>query len=480
MRFRGIVPFQWGGRWHAAYTVVVFVMLASLDNAAFALYTGLLRVMAADFGVSEGRMGLVTGTLILVTAITAVGWGYWGDRSSRKRLLFWGTILWASGLAMAAQAESFGALFSWSAFLAIGLGSIASVGFSVISDFVSPLRRGLAMSFWGLSQGAGGIIGLVVGGLLGGENWRTPFLAIAAAGGVLALVYLTTYDAERGRAEPELAEVFAAGSTYDYRIDTSDIPNLLKNETNRWLIIQGFFAQIAYGSLIWVPLLYQGKVLAEGYDLETAVAVGAIFGAVFQLGGITSIAAGHIGDRMQRRNGRARTLISAVGILGAIPFFIAFFFVPLTGLDIPIDEGTGSLVLATLGSMFTNGYAASAFVLSLFAVTFTGADSPNWFAMISDVNLPEHRGTIFGLGNLSNGVGRSIGNGFTGFAANVLARTYAEPLNFAIGLAIFQIFFLPTGYCYWRASKTCESDIEKIQTQLGERGALGDRIGIAE
>ena len=472
MRFRGIVPFQWGGRWHAAYTVVVFVMLASLDNAAFALYTGLLRVMAADFGVSEGRMGLVTGTLILVTAITAVGWGYWGDRSSRKRLLFWGTIVWASGLAMAGQAESFGALFAWSAFLAIGLGSIASVGFSVISDFVSPLRRGLAMSFWGLSQGAGGIIGLVVGGLLGGENWRTPFFAIAAAGGVLALVYLTTYDAERGRAEPELVEVFAAGRTYDYRIDASDIPNLLRNETNRWLIIQGFFAQIAYGSLIWVPLLYQGKVLAEGYDLETAVAVGAIFGAVFQLGGITSIAAGHIGDRMQQRNGRARALISAVGILGAVPFFIAFFFVPLTGLDIPLDEGTGSLVLATLGSMFTNGYAASAFVLSLLAVTFTGADSPNWFAMISDVNLPEHRGTIFGLGNLSNGVGRSIGNGFTGFAANVLARTYAEPLNFAIGLAIFQIFFLPTGYCYWRASKTCESDIKKVQTQLGERGRL--------
>ena len=462
----------WGGGAHTKYTIVVFVLLASLDNAAFALYAGLVKVISIDLGVSEGRIGLITGTLILVTAITAVGWGYWGDRSSRKRLLFWGTIIWASGLAMAGQSESFGALFAWSAFLAIGLGSIASVGFSVISDFVSPKRRGLAMSFWGLSQGAGGIIGLVVGGLLGGENWRTPFFAIAAAGGVLALVYLTTYDAERGRAEPELAEAFAAGNGYEYQIEASDVPILLTKQTNRWLIIQGFFAQIAYGSLIWVPLLYQGKVLAEGYDLETAVAVGAIFGAVFQLGGITSIAAGHIGDRMQERNGRARALISAVGILGAIPFFIAFFFVPLTGLDIPVDEGRGSLVLATLGSIFTNGYAATAFVLSLVAVTLTGADSPNWFAMISDVNLPEHRGTIFGIGNLSNGVGRSIGNGLTGFAANVLARTYAEPLNFAVGLAIFQIFFLPTGYCYWRASKTCESDSAAVRAQLGERGRM--------
>ena len=40
--------------------------------------------------------------------------------------------------------------------VAVGLGSVASIGFSVISDFISPRRRGLAMSLWGLSQGAGG------------------------------------------------------------------------------------------------------------------------------------------------------------------------------------------------------------------------------------------------------------------------------------------------------------------------------------
>ena len=462
-----------GGRAHTIYTIVVFVLLASLDNAAGALYPALLRVMAEDLGVSVGRMGLVTAMLILVTALTAVGWGYWGDRSSRKRLLFWGTLIWAAGLAMAGQAESFGALFGWSAFLAIGLGSIASVGFSVISDFVSPRRRGLAMSFWGLSQGAGGLIGLVAGGLLGAENWRAPFSTIAVAGGVMAVLYLTTYDAERGRSEPALAAVFESGDGYEYQIESRDIPKLMANQTNRWLIVQGFSAQLAYGSLIWVPLLYQGKVLAEGYDLSTATAVGVIFGAMFQLGGITSIASGALGDRMHRRNGRARALISAVGVLGAVPFFIAFFFVPLRGINLPsLDEGTGSVASATFSSIVTNPYVATAFILSLIAVTFTSADSPNWFAMISDVNLPEHRGTIFGLGNLANGVGRSMGNGLTGFAANVLSRSFAEPTNFAVGLAIFQICFLPTGYCYWRASKTCEADAADVHETLLKRGRI--------
>ena len=87
------------------------------------------------------------------------------------------------------------------------------------------------------------------------------------------------------------------------------------------------------------------------------------------------------------------------------------------------------------------------------------------------MNLPEHRGTIFGLGNLSNGVGRSIGNGLTGVAANVLSRTFTEPMNFAVGLALFQIFFLPTGYCYWRAAKTCEADIERVRSTLTARSA---------
>jgi len=451
---------------------VVFVLLASLDNAALALYPPLIKPMALDLGVSEGRVGLITAILILITAVTAVAWGYFGDRSSRKKLLFWGTIVWVSGLAMAGQADSYGALLAWSSFLAIGLGSIASVGFSVISDFVAPRRRGLAMSFWGLSQGAGGIIGLVVGGVYGSNDWRAPFFMIAVAGGVMALLYLTTYDAERGQSEPELQAALAAGKSYEYRIESGDIRKLVNVQTNRWLTLQGFSAQLAYGSLIWVPLLYQGKVLAEGYSLEVAIQVGAIFGAIFQLGGITSILSGHLGDRWQRKNGRARALISSIGILGAVPFFVTFFFVPLTGLDIPVDAGAGSIAAATLSSIVTNGYVAAAFVLSLIAVTFTSADSPNWFALISDVNLPEHRGTIFGFGNLSNGIGRSIGNGLTGFAAVALATQFDEPMNFVVGLAIFQIFFLPTGFCYWRASKTCEADIEAVHSQLTRRAEV--------
>lgn len=467
-------PAYWGGARHVRYTVVVFVVLASLDNAAGALYPALLKVMAEDLGTTEGRLGLVTATMILITAVSAVGWGYWGDRSNRKRLLFWGTLVWAAGLVLTTTATTFGGVFAWSLLTGTGLGAIASVGFSVISDFISPVRRGLAMSFWGLSQGIGGIIGLGFGGLLGATEWRRPFVALAVIGTVVALLYLTAYDAPRGRSEPALARLFASGDGYDYTIKRADLRRLADVHTNRWLILQGLTAQIAYGSLIWVPLLYQSKVQAEGYDLATATAVGTLFGVIFQLGGITSIASGWLGDRLQRRTPKARAMISATGVLAAVPFFIVFFTIPLNGLDIPTEDGSLAVIGATVASVFTNPYVAASFVVSILALTFTSADSPNWFALITDVNLPEHRGTIFGLGNLINGFGRALGNGLTGFSADALAGSFAPPANFIVGLTAFQVFFLPTGYCYWKAAQTSSQDIERVKATLARRADGGE------
>ena len=105
------------------------------------------------------------------------------------------------------------------------------------------------------------------------------------------------------------------------------------------------------------------------------------------------------------------------------------------------------------------------------AIAFTGADSPNWFALISDVNLPEHRGTIFGLANLANGIGRAAGNGLTGAVAGLFERALPPPINWAVGLTVFQVFFLPTGYCYYRAAGTSPGDIEEVTHILKQRAA---------
>ena len=119
----------------------------------------------------------------------------------------------------------------------------------------------------------------------------------------------------------------------------------------------------------------------------------------------------------------------------------------------------------------TNPWAAGAFVLALGPAALTGADSPNKFALISDVNLPEHRGTVFGVTELASGIGRSAGTGLTGLLAGTVEKALPPPLNFAVGLAAFQAFFLPTGYLYVRAIRTTPDDIAAVSNELRERAA---------
>ena len=462
-------PGWWGNPAHVIYTIVVFVVLASLDNAALAMIPSMVLSVSDGLDTTPGAIGVLTGATIFVTALTAVAWGYAGDSRTRKPLLFWGTIIWAGGTLLSSTATSIWMLALWQMVVAVGLGSIASVGFSVISDFVGPRRRGLAMSFWGISQGIGVLVGGLIASQTGSIDFRTPLVVIAVAGFAFAVLYLTTYEAPRGFREPQLAELYAAGGDYEYRIDRSQLPELFRRKTNLWLILQGLTAQVAYGSLIWVPLLYQHKVIAAGYSDATGTRVGGLFAALFTVGALFSILFGHLGDRLQRRTPRGRALLSAAGILGAIPVFLLFFWVPLRGLDVTDGAGTLTLAAEVLRSVVTNPWAALSFLTAMTAIALTSADSPNWFALISDVNLPEHRGTVFGLGNFVNGIGRSVGTAVTAAAATAIERSVPPPFNWALGLSFFQIFFIPTGWCYWKASKSCPTDIKEVAATLTER-----------
>src|SRR4051794_25236835 len=102
------------------YSVVVFIVLASLDNVAIGLVPPLVTPISRDLGVGESAIGVVTAITFLVTAVAGVGWAYRGDRTNRKPLLMIGTLLWAVGLA----ATSFAV--NWWTFLAAQV--IASLG----------------------------------------------------------------------------------------------------------------------------------------------------------------------------------------------------------------------------------------------------------------------------------------------------------------------------------------------------------------
>ncbi|GAA2630510.1 MFS transporter [Paractinoplanes durhamensis] len=449
-----------GGPAHRVYSVVVFVILASLDNVAIGLVPPLYGSIGDSLGVGEGHIALATTIMFLISAVAAIGFAYAGDRTDRKPVLIAGTAIWVVGTVWSGLAGSYGQFLLAQVIAAFGLGAVASVSFAVVSDLISPKRRGLVMSFWGLSQGVGTLAGTMVGGLLGHTDWRQPFLVTAAAGVVATVAYLFTYNVPRGDSQPELA-----GVEYDERIHAGDLPVILGRRTNIWLILQGGTAQIALGSLVWLPVLFRSRAEDQGYSAGTAVLVGSVFATLFQLGGALSILGGLVGDRLQRRTPRGRALVAAVGVTAAVPFYVVLFFVPMT-IDVPDGAGAGEVIRAVLADVFTEPSVGLCLATAVFALMLTSANSPNWFALIADVNPPEHRGTVYSLGNLVNGFGRAGGNAMVAVVFRGLAGAFPPPLNYAVGLAGFQFFWLPTGVMFWLASKTVAKDMADTHTAL--------------
>lgn len=448
----------------------VFVVLASLDNAAAGVLPPLYAIISRDLNANEAALGLVTAVYLIIVAISAAIWGYRGDQTQRKPLLFLGTLVWGTGMILSGSAQNYTQFLCFQMFTAVGVGSIASVGFSVISDVVPAQKRGLALSLWSVSQGTGAALGALLAGTLGAYNWRWPFWLIAALGIVFAILFLFTKEPKRGQAEPELAALYQSGQTYNYRINRHDLGFIWQQPTTRWLLIQSFFFSLAYGSTIWIPRWAIARVQAEGYDLQSATIIGNLFVALFSLGAFAAIAMGYLGDKWQKRNPRGRPYLALIGLLASIPFFSLLYFVPFKDVSIPTDGNILQITTAVFLTLITNGWVLFAFLMAFGGLMGQSTDLPNWAAMITDCNLPEHRGTVIGVSRLT----RALGNGLSVALAGwfLVTLTLPEPHNYALTLALFQVIVLVAAACYLVISRHLDKDMKAMRQTLASRSKI--------
>jgi len=453
------------------YTFLVFVSLASLDNAAAGVLPPLYAIIARNFQANEATLGAVTAVYVLIAAGSAAYWGYRGDRSNRQRLLLGGTLVWAAAMVITGLARTFPQFIVGQMVTAVGVGSIASVGFSVISDVIPAQRRGLALSLWGISQSLGAAVGAMLAGTLGVFDWRWPFWFIAGMGLLFAVLYLFTEEPQRGQAEPDLQALFAAGQTYDYRIKRADLRLIFARRANIWLSAQLVFATLAFGSTVWVPRWAIARVQALGYSLEVSTVVGNLFVILFSAGIFLGIAAGHLGDKWQRRDPQGRIKLAMIGAFGSVPFFMLTFFMPIRGATLPADGNIWALAQAVFTLLFTNGSVLALFLMAFLAIGLLAVDGPNWAALITEANLPEHRGTVIGLTRVVRAVSNAVSVALTGLLLFALTQRFPPPDNYAWGLALFQLFAIPAGLCYYGGRKAIPADIQAVRETLRQRAA---------
>ena len=452
------------------YTIFVFVALGAFDNIVIGLFPPLFSMIARDLRIQISSLGTISAVNILVTSLASVYWGYLAGKGKRKKYIIIGTLIWAVSIYLTSISKSFLQLFIFQFITGIGLGCIASIGYSILTDTIPDKYRGMLLSLWGMTQGFGGIAGALMASLIAPDtSWRRPFEIVSVIGLFLIVLYLFVKEPGIGSSEPELKGLIEKGHRYHYSIQRKDLSFIASKPSNIWLLLQGFFMNIATGTLIWLPTMYISKIEHQGYNTHIAIVAAGYLFALLQTGGLTSSFFGYLGDRLQRKTYRGRALLTALLVFLAAPLYSGMFLIPLTALKLPDNHNPAVLLISLLKEIVLDPWVTAMFVLAFLATAAQSANTPNWLALITEVNLPEHRATVFSTANLLSGLGRTVGNVGFGFVLGMITASAAEPNNYVYTLIIFQFFFLPSAFCYIMMSRSNSTDIKKVKSILRRR-----------
>jgi MFS family permease len=451
-------------------TLTILILSASLDNVVLGLFPPLFSKISEDLNINVSAMGVVSAVTIIFSALSSIFWGYMADKGKRKHLIIIGTFIFTVSIFLTAFSKNYFQLILCQMFTGIGLGCVGSIGYSVLTDFIPKKYLGTLLSLWGLSQGFGGIAGAILAPIISTHSsWRKPFIIISVIDFIFMILYFFMKEPEKGSAEPELKDLHKEGVSYKYSIELSHIPKITAKKSNKWLMFQGFFMQITIGTLIWLPTLYASKIRHEGINADTAsIAAGYFFG-LLQMGGLSSTYFGYLGDRFQKKTYRGRALLTGGLLLTAIPLYVLMFLLPMDNLKLPTSNDPILILISLVKQFFTNPWILFMFILAVCATAAQSANTPNWLALLTDINLPEHRATAFSIANLINGCGRALGNVLIGIVLGFVSFSFNEPYNYIYTMVIFQLFFIPAVYCYYKVSRNSGRDIRKVKSILRRR-----------
>ncbi len=269
-----------------------------------------------ELHISDAQFGLLGTAFLLVYAVAAVPFGYWGDRGVRKTVVGVGVTIWSVATLFSGFAQSFVQLFMGRAAVGIGEASYYPAGTSLLSDFFPKEQRGRVMSVWGAGSTIGIAIGFAGGGIIAEHlGWRYAFFLAAIPGLAVAVLAFLFREPLRGAAEargPALAKT--AEASLGKFLGLLEIPTLRAT-----IIAQTLLFFVLASNAFWLPSYLQRK-----YEMTSGTA-GLMSGGVIVAGGlIGTLAGGWLADRRATKTPRAHLEVGIAGfVAGAVLVTIA-------------------------------------------------------------------------------------------------------------------------------------------------------------
>jgi predicted MFS family arabinose efflux permease len=380
--------------------------LLVLDFADRQVVVTAFPYLRAEFGVTEAQLGALVSAVSVVIALTALPIALVVDRSSRVRAIAIMGSFWSVATAACAFAPGYVALLAARLGIGVGQAGFGPAGAAVLGAAYPPERRATALGVFQMGAPIGVVTGSVVGSLVAAHwGWRPAFLVVAVPGLVLALLALRLRDY---RTVPERSRGRAAAAA------------LLGARSALGAMLGGALLLVVVSTLYtWLP-----THLERAYGLPPARA-GVMASFVVLAGGVGTVTAGYVADRLARRDVRWRMFVPAVAAVAtAATLGTAFGAVP---------PGATQMVLVLLGG-----------------ATATSAIGPA-VAVVLDVVPPSVSATAVAIyASVQNLMGLAVGPVVTGVLADRWGLTTALATVASAGLA--------AGFAFWWGSRSYGRD----------------------
>jgi MFS family permease len=293
--------------WYVTGALAVTNMVSYVERQIPTLMFGPIK---HDFGLSDTKVSLLAGFAFV---LFYVGFGLFigrlADRTSRKRIIAIGIVLWGFATMSCGLARSFVQLFLGRVMVGVGEATLGPSAISMLSDYFPRGKLARAVSVYTGAQYLGAGFALVVGGLaihvvdslrqpvlplIGALHpWQTTFLVVGAVGMLVIIPVLFIAEPKR-RGLLNASDVAPSGPL--------PIADTVKFVRQNWKTLGAHFSAFSissamgFGTVAWIPTYFIRIHHWAAHD------IGYVYGLMLALlGGAGVLAGARFGEWLASR-----------------------------------------------------------------------------------------------------------------------------------------------------------------------------------
>src|SRR5579871_2460809 len=397
---------------------------------------------------------LTTGFMFSYMLLSPI-FGWFADRGSRWKVIGGAILLWSLASGASGLAPTFLLLLLTRCCVGVGEAAYGPVAPSMLSDMYPESHRGQILSYFYLAIPVGSALGFVIGGQVGELTewgWRAPFLCVMIPGLILGALALMMKERRPPKAANAVSHgyfevVRTVLKVPSWTIDTvalicttfvlggvaawvpsyvferqarfeitpqavSNLAELRASDKTTPLVPHEVIAKLTEleGSDVLDMNGLKSKLTAKLSDSEleqynariydalvtkespTTGLIGLIFGGIVVIAGLlATLSGGLLGDWLRRYYSGAYFIVSGVGALASVPFFIGMLVLPFpyawvstffAVFGLFLNTGPGNTILANVVPMEIR---ATSFAINILLIHALGdAISPLLIGTIAD------------------------------------------------------------------------------------------------